>query len=537
MAHAAGGCLPERIKDYGPVRPFTGAFDHLGVATRAAVRLHSVRPGLAKVLPSLKTAIEACGLRDGSTISFHHHLRDGDGVLNAVLAEIARMGLCDIKVAASSLFPVHAPLVEHIRRGVVTGISTGYVSGPVADAIAKSELATPAVMYTHGGRARAIEAGDLHIDAAFVAAPTADTYGNINGVGGRAACGTLGYPMVDVTCAGRVVAVTDNLVPYPACPIDITQDFVDYVVQVGSIGDPRQIASGITRATTSPDGLRIAATAARVVEASGLLVDGFSFQTGAGGVSLAVASCLKDIMLERRVAGSFAAGGITAMIVDLLEAGLFRTLFDVQCFDLEAVASYRRNARHQAMSASMYANPHNRGAVVNQLDAMILGAAEVDLNFDVNVTTGTSGMIIGGSGGHSDTAAGAKLALVTTRLTGGAYPKIVDRVATITTPGETIDAVVTEEGVAVNPRRSDLRDRLVSARIPVVPIDQLRKAAERRTGASRKRPPASGDRVVAVVEYRDGTVIDVVRQAGNDEAAAAPPAGLPVAYPSPPSRS
>lgn len=242
-------------------------------------------------------------------------------------------------------------------------------------------------------------------------------------------------------------------------------------------------------------------------------------------------------MLERRVAGSFAAGGITAMIVDLLEAGLFRTLFDVQCFDLEAVASYRRNARHQAMSASMYANPHNRGAVVNQLDAMILGAAEVDLNFDVNVTTGTSGMIIGGSGGHSDTAAGAKLALVTTRLTGGAYPKIVDRVATITTPGETIDAVVTEEGVAVNPRRSDLRDRLVSARIPVVPIDQLRKAAERRTGASRKRPPASGDRVVAVVEYRDGTVIDVVRQAGNDEAAAAPPAGLPAAYPSPPSRS
>ncbi len=40
MAHAAGGCLPERIKDYGPVRPFTGAFDNLGAATRAAVRLH-----------------------------------------------------------------------------------------------------------------------------------------------------------------------------------------------------------------------------------------------------------------------------------------------------------------------------------------------------------------------------------------------------------------------------------------------------------------------------------------------------------------
>ena len=44
-------------------------------------------------------------------------------------------------------------------------------------------------------------------------------------------------------------------------------------------------------------------------------------------------------------------------------------LFDVQCFDLRAVDSYRRNPAHQAMSASMYANPHNRGAVCNLLDA------------------------------------------------------------------------------------------------------------------------------------------------------------------------
>ena len=93
----------------------------------------------------------------------------------------------------------------------------------------------------------------------------------------------------------------------------------------------------------------------------------------------------------------------------MLEAGLFRALFDVQCFDLEAVASYRRNEAHQAMSASMYANPWNRGAVVDQLDVVVLGAAEVDLDFNVNVTTGSGGVIMGGSGGHSDTAAGAKL--------------------------------------------------------------------------------------------------------------------------------
>ena len=504
--------LPQWIEGYGQVRPFTGAFANLGPATRAAVRLRCARPGVAKVLPSLRAAIEACGLGDGATVSFHHHLRNGDGVLNAVVAEMARMGLNGLTIATSSVFPVHAPLVEHIRSGVVTGISTGYVAGPVADAIARGELARPAVMHTHGGRARALEAGEVRIDAAFVAAPTADTYGNINGVDGRAACGTLGYPMVDVRCAERVVAVTENLVPYPACPIDITQDHVDYVVAIEAIGDPQQIASGTTRPTTDPERLQIAAMAAHVIEASGLLVDGFSFQTGAGGVSLAVASYLKGIMAEKRVRGSFAAGGITGMIVDMLEAGLFRTLLDVQCFDLKAVESYRRNAAHQAMSASMYANPHNRGAVVNQLDTMILGAAEIDLDFNVNVTTGTDGRIIGGSGGHSDTAAGAKLALVTTQLRGGGYPKVVKRGTTVTTPGETIDVVVTEAGVAVNPRRAELRDRLLLAKVPVVSIDQLQEAAERLTGGPQEKPTAGDGRVVAIVEYRDGTVIDVVRQ-------------------------
>ncbi|MFL5516837.1 MAG: citrate lyase subunit alpha [Gemmatimonadales bacterium] len=512
--------VPEHIDGYGPVRPFAGAFANLGSVTRTPVRVCSVRPGAPKLLPSIRAAIEACGLRDGATISFHHHLRNGDDILRAVMAEIAALGLRDIRVAASSLFPVHAPLVEHIRGGVVTGITTGYMSGPVAEAVARGWLSTPAVLQTHGGRARAIEAGDVHIDVAFVAAPTADTYGNLNGVDGKSACGTLGYPMVDVKYADRVVAITDNLVPYPACPIDITQDDVDYVVRVDSIGDPQQIVSGTTRVTDKPEGLKIAATAARVIEASGLLRDGFSFQTGAGGVSLAVAACLKDIMAARGVVGSFAAGGITGTIVDMFHAGLFRTLLDVQCFDLKAVESYRRDAAHQSMSASMYGNPHNRGAVVNQLDAMILGAAEMDLDFNVNVTLGAGGLIIGGSGGHSDTAAGAKLALVTTQLAARSHPKIVDRVACVTTPGETIDAVVTEEGVAVNPRRPDLRDRLLSDGLSLVSMDELRQRAARRAGCAPREQRTGTGNIVAVAEYRDGTVIDVVEGSNGHVASA-----------------
>ena len=139
---------------------------------------------------------------------------------------------------------------------------------------------------------------------------------------------------------------------------------------------------------------------------------------------------------------------------------------------------------------------------------MILGATEIDLDFNVNVTTGTDGVIMGGSGGHADTAAGAKLAIVTSRLNAGGYAKVVDRVGTVTTPGETIDVLVTEVGVAVNPQRNELRDRLVEAGLNVRDIDELKSLAAR--GAIRPRLTATGGRPVAVVEYRDGTVSDVV---------------------------
>jgi hypothetical protein len=66
-----------------------------------------------------------------------------------------------------------------MRHGVVTRLSTAYVAGLVAEAVSRGVLASPLVMQTHGGRARTIESGDLHIDVAFVAAPAADRHGNV----------------------------------------------------------------------------------------------------------------------------------------------------------------------------------------------------------------------------------------------------------------------------------------------------------------------------------------------------------------------
>jgi citrate lyase subunit alpha/citrate CoA-transferase len=504
---------PESVEGYGALRRFDSVAPAPSSVRRAETRVVPHTRATEKLLTSIDAAFEACAIRDGATLSFHHHLRNGDQVLNQVLAAAARRGLRDLTVAASSIFPVHAPLVEHMRSGVVTGLTTSYMAGPVGKAVSEGALLRPAVMTTHGGRARAIESGELHIDVAFVGAPAADRHGNLSGAHGRAACGPLGYAMVDVRHADRVVAVTDQLWSAPPSPIDVSQDLVDHVVVVESIGDPAGILTGATRPTTDPTGLRIAETAAQVIAASGLLTNGFSLQTGAGGISIATSMFVREQMRQRGVKGSFGAGGVTGTMVEMLEAGLFENIWDVQCFDLRAVESYRRDPRHLAMSASMYANPHTRGPLVERLDAMLLGATEVDLDFNVNVTTGSNGVILGGSGGHADTAAGARLALVTTKLSSSAGPKLVERVGCLTTPGETIDAVATEVGVAVHPCRVDLALRLRKAGVEVLSIGELR---ERALAVSVPAPVTSATdadpRVVAVVEYRDGRVTDLVHQ-------------------------
>ncbi|CAA7601950.1 citrate CoA-transferase [Acididesulfobacillus acetoxydans] len=511
MKNAAGVELPEFIKGYGEVKPFAGAFAGYGQVRKVAVRLDSVQPGKTKLLESIDEAIEKVNLRDGMTISFPSHLRNGDYVINQVMEVIAAKGIRDLHLAATHIFPIHEPLVDYIKRGVVTGLSASYISpGAVAKAIMKGYLKNPAVLRSHGGRPRAIEGGELHIDVAFIGAPTADAYGNINGVQGKAACGTLSYGIADAEYADKVVVITDNLVPYPACPIEISQDYVDYVVTVDSIGDPSGIVSGTLSVTKDPVGLRIASLAAQFIDEAGYIKDGMSFQSGAGGTSLAVTAEVRKRMKEKKVVGSFAAGGVTGYIVDMMNEGLFRSVFDVQCFDLKAIASYRDNPKHQGMSGSLYGNPNTKGALVNNLDIMILGATEIDTDFNVNVITGSDGIIMGGSGGHNDTAAGSKLAIIVTNLIKGRLPVVKSKVTTVATPGETVDVLVTERGIAINPRRSDLIEKLKDSALPLVPIETLREMAERLTGVP--KPIPFSDEIVAVVEYRDGSVIDVVKK-------------------------
>ena len=90
-----------------------------------------------KVVPSLEDAIRLTGLRDGMTISFHHHFRNGDHIVNMVLDKLAEMGFHDLKLAASSLSAIHAPLIRHIQNGVITHIETSGMRGELAEAVSR----------------------------------------------------------------------------------------------------------------------------------------------------------------------------------------------------------------------------------------------------------------------------------------------------------------------------------------------------------------------------------------------------------------
>ncbi len=508
--NSIGRDIPEEIEGIGELRPYKEPFSFEPSGRKAGTKLSRIIPGEKKLLENIEEAIDKAGLKDGMTISFHHHFRNGDYIVNMVIDVIASMGFKDLKIAASSLTDVHAPLIDHIKNGVITRIETSGLRGELADAISNGLMDIPVIIRSHGGRGRGVESGDIAIDIAFLGVPSSDEYGNANGFSGKSICGSLGYAMVDSRYADKVVLITDNLVKYPNIPSSIPQTEVDYVVKIDEVGDPKGIMSGATRFTSNPRELLIAENTARIIEESGYLVDGFSMQTGSGGASLAVTRFIREKMIAKNIKASFALGGITEQFVDLHEEGLIENLFDTQSFDLSAAKSIGKNPNHYEIDASFYANPHNKGCVVNNLDFVILSALEIDIDFNVNVITGSDGVIMGASGGHCDTAAGAKMTIVVAPLIRGRIPTVVESVTTVITPGETIDVLVTDRGVAVNPRRQDLIDKLKNANIPLYTIEELQVKAEGITGKPEKIE--FEEKIVGIVEYRDGTIIDVIRK-------------------------
>ncbi|WCE32674.1 citrate lyase subunit alpha [Vibrio sp. SCSIO 43137] len=486
------------------MRPFVGAHEITQRIYDKEQRLNH------KVYQSLRDAIVAAGLKDGMTISFHHSFRGGDKIINMVMDIIAEMGFKNLILASSSLSIIHSPLVQHIQNGVVSQIYTSGIRGELADEISRGLMEQPVQIHSHGGRVHLVMTGELNIDVAFIGVSSCDEFGNANATKGRSRCGSLGYAKIDAQYADKVVVLTEELVPYPNAPASISQDQVDAIVQVDEVGDPSKIGGDATRMTKNPRELLIARKAAEVIEKSGYFFDGFSLQTGSGGASLAVTRFLEDKMVKQNVTASFGLGGITSTMVAMHEKGLIKTLLDVQSFDSDAADSLSRNPGHIEISANEYANPSSVGATVERLDVVVLSALEIDTDFNVNVITGSDGVIRGASGGHSDTAASANLVIVVAPLVRGRIPTVVNLVLNVVTPGTEIDVLVTDHGVAVNPAREAIKHRLEDEGIELFDIRELQQRAELLTG----KPKAIEytDRVVGFVRYRDGSVIDVIRQ-------------------------
>jgi len=508
--NSVGRDIPDEL--YGKkMIPFTGKGKGPYRDRKIAKTFKKSTPEQTKVIKSLRSAIKKGELTDGGTISFHHHFRNGDYLLNMVCHEVAKMGFKNISLVPSSIQSIHKEILPYIEKGIITNINCG-TSGVIADAISKGKMEGLLTIRSHGGRARSIEFGDVDIDIAFIGAPTCDMYGNINGVHGEFACGALGYAFPDAHYAKYVVAVTNNIVTYPNDPISISQNLVDTVVELDKpIGNPKGIVSTTLRVTRDPKGLRIARDCVKIIKASGLLKDGFSYQSGAGGTALAVTQFVHEYMKAKNIKGSFGMGGATEALVKMLEDGIFEAVLDVQSFDTYAVKSLLNNPKHLEMGASQYANPFTPGCAVNKLDTVILGGTEVDVNFNINTSTESDGRIMHGMGGHQDTAEGAKLTIIAVPLLRGRIPIIVDEVVSINSPGENIDVVVTERGIAVNPNSQHYDTLMKAKHLNVKSIEQLKKEAEKLVGGKPKEPKKT-DRIVAIIEYRDGSVLDVIYQ-------------------------
>ncbi len=461
-----------------------------------------------KLVPSLKEALIQAGFKDGMTISTHHHFRNGDIVSNQIFDIAHEMGIKDLRWYPSASFPCHEPLIKYLEDGTINRIE-GSMNGALGKFTSQGGMKGIGILRSHGGRYQAVQDGEVHIDIAVIAASSADSFGNANGVNGPAASGVLGFALADSQYADKVIVVTDNLVPFPCYPWQIQGNYVDFTVKVEKVGDASKIVSGTTAVTKSPDRLLIAELTAKFCEATGLIYDGFSYQAGAGGTSLSIGIYFDEILRKNQWKARFVRAGSNQYPVKMLEDGIIDYIIDGQTFDMEGVRSIRENSNHVPSSPFTSYNYHGKGNFASMVDVVILGATEVDVNFNANVVTHSDGYLLHGIGGWQNCLFG-KTVILPIPLFRDRIPVIRDEVTTLCGPGELIDVIVTERGIAINPLRTDLIEKAKNSNLPIKTIEELQAEAEAICG--KPQNPQFEDEVVAIVKWVDGTVLDSIRK-------------------------
>ncbi len=510
IKNAAGRMVPKTINGVEHV-PFQGVGKYVPEGRKYAPKIKSYadfpKDG-NKQVSNLKEALVKAGIKDGMTISTHHHFRNGDLIANQVFDTAHELGIKNLRWFPSASFPCHQHLIKYLEDGTISHIE-GSMNGALGRFCSHGKMSKTAILRSHGGRYQAVQDGDVQIDIAIIGAASADQFGNANGLYGQSASGLLGFALADSEYAEKVIVVTDNMVPFPCVPWQIQGNHVDFTVKMEKIGVPEKIVSGTTQITKSPDRLLLAEMTANFCDAVGIIKEGFSFQSGAGGTSLAVGEYFKKIMKDKKIRARFARGGSNKYLVSMLEEGLVDYILDGQTFDLEGVRSMAENSGHVWTSPFTSYNYHGKGNFASMVDVVILGATEIDINFNANVVTHSDGLLLHGIGGWQNCLF-SKTVIIPVPLFRDRIPVIIDKVTTLCGPGELIDVIVTERGIAINPLRKDLIEAAKGSGLPIKTILELKEEAEKICGIPQK--PKLGDDVVAAIKWVDGTVIDAVRK-------------------------
>ena len=484
--------------------------------------------GRSKVVSDLVSVVDSC-VPDGGWISFPHYYRDDPTALALVVDALRAAGKRGVKILGNAFFNSHdAVLGPALEEGVIEGFE-GNCYGAVARRVGKGALVPWTVVgRSHGGRARVFQRGERVVDLAVAPVPIADRWGNANGVMGHPSslCGPISLFEPDARWAKRTVLLAERIHPGLLAPHPIDMRMVDYVVPVERAGDNRGIATGTTdirRVKGDPVRRRIADNVTALIRASGVVRDGFNFQIGSGSGLLVLDNVLA-MMREKGIRAGFTTGGSMEFHCDLLEEGLVDLFLDGQCFEpsMRLFHSLLNDPRHVEISTSFYYSPAAKDAAVNLMDVVVLGCSEIDVDFNVNTVTGYDGVLRTGIGGGPDAAAGGSLtvfALPMARVNrkGRSCPCVRERVTTVVTPGEVVDAVVTEECAALNPASSSpwldaVRENARSAGLEIVSIEELAARAAKKAAeiGTLMDEPHFTDEPVFVVEWRDGRLIDVV---------------------------
>ncbi|MCK4701660.1 MAG: hypothetical protein KAT38_15045, partial [Bacteroidales bacterium] len=119
--NAAGRKVPVEINGE-PAIPFKGVGMYSPEGQKHGPKIYTCNDFPSdgnKRVGTLKEALKKAGLKDGMTVSTHHHFRNGDLLANQLFDIAKEMGVKDLRWFPSASFPCHEHLIPYLEDGTI----------------------------------------------------------------------------------------------------------------------------------------------------------------------------------------------------------------------------------------------------------------------------------------------------------------------------------------------------------------------------------------------------------------------------------